>query len=48
MPYLSREEIEQIADGVIRQYKNALVPEKHLCYHVDPSREFRKCAGKSQ
>lgn len=37
MPYLSREQIEQIADGVIHQYKDALVPEKHLCYNVDPT-----------
>ena len=37
MRYLSREQIEQIADGVIHHYKNALVPEKHLCYNVDPT-----------
>lgn len=37
MPFLSRDQIEQIADGVIRQYKNALVPENHLCYNVDPT-----------
>lgn len=37
MPYLSREQIEQIAEGIIQQYKNAVVPEKHLCYSVDPT-----------
>ena len=37
MPYLSREQLEQIADGVIHQYKTALVPEKHLCYNIDPT-----------
>lgn len=37
MPCLSRQQIEQIAEGVIRQYKQALVPEKHLCYNVDPT-----------
>lgn len=33
--YLSRQHIEQIADGIIRQYKEAAVPEKRLCYRVD-------------
>ena len=37
MPCLSRQQIEQIADGVIHQYKKAVVPERHLCYHVDPT-----------
>ena len=37
MPYLSREQLGQIADGVIHQYKAAVVPEKHLCYNVDPT-----------
>lgn len=37
MPCLSRQQIEQIADGVIRGYKQAVVPEKHLCYCVDPT-----------
>ncbi len=37
MPRLSRQQIEQIADGVIRYYKQAVVPEKHLCYIVDPT-----------
>ena len=37
MPCLSREQLEQIADEVIHQYKAALVPEKHLCYNVDPT-----------
>ena len=37
MPCLSRQQIEKIADGVIHQYKNAVVPERHLCYNVDPT-----------
>ena len=37
MPCFSREQLEQIAEGVIHQYKAALVPEKHLCYNVDPT-----------
>lgn len=37
MRCLSREQLEQIADGVIHQYKTALVPDKHLCYNVAPT-----------
>lgn len=37
MLYLSREQIEQIAERVIRYYKQTVVPERHLCYHVDPT-----------
>lgn len=37
MPYLSREQIEHIAEGVIQDYKQAVVPQKHLCYRVDPT-----------
>ena len=36
MPYLSRTDIERIAEPVIAQYKRSFVPEKHLCYNVDP------------
>ena len=35
-PYLSRNDIEQIARRVSDQYKSAAVPQKHLCYVVDP------------
>ena len=35
MPYLSREDIEKIADRVGCQYKKAYVPERHMCYMVD-------------
>ncbi len=35
MAYLSRADIESIAESVIRQYKAAYVPERHLCYTVD-------------
>ena len=35
MPYLSREDIEKIADRVVCQYKKAYVPERHMCYMVD-------------
>lgn len=34
---LSREQIERIAEDVVKHYKEAVVPEKHLCYHVDPT-----------
>lgn len=37
MRHLSQEQIEQIADSVIQQYKTALVPEKRLCYNVNPT-----------
>lgn len=35
MPYLSRKDIEAIADRVIHQYKKAYVPERHMCHMVD-------------
>lgn len=35
MPYLSREDIEKIADRIVCQYKKAYVPERHMCYMVD-------------
>ena len=34
--YLSRNDIEQIAKRVSEQYKSVAVPQKHLCYAVDP------------
>lgn len=37
MLYLSRDDIEKIADSVIHRYKTAYVPEKHLCYSVNPT-----------
>lgn len=37
MTYLSRKQIEQIAESIVCQYKRALVPEKRLCYFVDPT-----------
>lgn len=37
MAYLSREDIERFAEPLIARYKQAFVPEHHLCYHVDPS-----------
>lgn len=33
---LSREDIERIAEPIIQRYKQAFVPEHHLCYTVDP------------
>ena len=35
MPYLSREDIEKIAERVVCQYKKTYVPERHMCYMVD-------------
>ena len=35
--YLSRRELEQIAQPVIEQYKQHFVPQNHLCYNVDPT-----------
>lgn len=35
MPYLSRKDIEEIADRVIHQYKKDYVPERYLCHMVD-------------
>lgn len=37
MPYLSRNQIEQMADNVISRYRAECVPEKRLCYRVDPA-----------
>ena len=34
--YLSRNDIEQIAKRVSEKYKSVAVPQKHLCYAVDP------------
>lgn len=36
MAYLSRNDIERIAGPIIQRYKQAFVPEHHLCYTVDP------------
>ena len=38
MPYLSRIDIERIAERIIYHYKYACVPEHHLCYNVDPAK----------
>ena len=35
MPYLSRDDIEKIAESVICQYKKQYIPERHMCYMVD-------------
>jgi len=35
--YLSRDDIERIAEPIIHRYKQAFVPERHLCYTVDPA-----------
>lgn len=35
MAYLSRDDIEKIADRVIHKYKQRYVPERHMCYMVD-------------
>ena len=35
-PVLSREDIEQIAVRVLSIYTEAYVPERHLCYQVNP------------
>ena len=37
MFYLSRNNIEQIAEHTIARYKTAFVPEHHLCYNIDPT-----------
>ena len=36
MPYLSWNDIERIAENVVRDYKHYFVPEKRLCYNVEP------------
>lgn len=35
--YLSRQDLEQIAQPVVEQYKQHYVPQWHLCYNIDPS-----------
>ena len=35
MQYLSRNDIEQIASHIISQYKQAYIPDQHMCYNVD-------------
>lgn len=37
MFYLSRNNIEQIAEHTIARYKTVFVPEHHLCYNIDPT-----------
>ena len=37
MAKLSRTQIEMIAEEIIDMYKNAITPDKHLCYSVDPT-----------
>lgn len=37
MPCLSRADLEKIAQDIVQRYKQAKVPEKHLCYNVDPA-----------
>lgn len=34
---LSRNDIERIAEPIVQQYKHTFVPERHLCYTVDPT-----------
>lgn len=36
--YLSRDDLEQIAQHVIEQYKQIYIPKHHLCYNVDPTK----------
>ena len=35
-PVLSREDIEQIAGRILSIYTETYVPERHLCYQVNP------------
>lgn len=35
-PYLSKNDIESIAAPILAQYKKQFVPQRHLCYHVNP------------
>lgn len=35
--YLSRKDLEQIAQPVIEQYKHFCVSQYHLCYNIDPT-----------
>lgn len=36
MPYLSRADIENVAGRIIEQYKSTYIPERRLCYSVNP------------
>lgn len=36
MYYLSRNDIEKFAEKITEQYKHVCVPERHMCYNVDP------------
>ena len=38
MVYFSRNDLETIADRIIEQYRHAFVPERHMCYQVDPTK----------
>ena len=38
MTYLSRDNIERIAEQVIRQYKEVCIPAQHICYTVDATK----------
>ena len=35
-PYLSKADIESLAQKVVSRYKSVMVPDKHLCYTVEP------------
>lgn len=35
MPYLSRDDIEIIAESIICQYKKRYLPERRMCYMVE-------------
>lgn len=37
MYYLSRKDLENIAEAIIGEYKNIYVPSRYLCYKVDPT-----------
>lgn len=37
MPYLSRVQIEEIADPILSRYRAECLPQKRLCYRVDPT-----------
>lgn len=36
MPYLSWNDIERIASDVVRDYKHYFVPERRMCYSIEP------------
>ena len=42
-PVLSREDIEQIAGRILSIYTEAYVPERHLCYQVNPEELWKIC-----